>query len=115
LTVAAEPLDDDEDFSADGFSVDDFAVVPDAAPSALERPSLEPPSPPVAAGAVSDAEAALRAAEPRSFFAQPEPLKWIDGAEKAFRTGDAPQIGQASGPLAATPCITSKRWPFGQM
>jgi len=104
LTVAAEPLDDDEDFSAAGFSEDVFAVVSDVAPS-----ELEPPSPPVAAGVVSDADAALRAAERRSFFAQPEPLKWIDGAENAFLTGDAPQIGHASGPLAATPCITSKR------
>jgi hypothetical protein len=105
LTVAAEPLDDDEDFSAAGFSVA-FGVVPDAAPSALG-----PPSPPVAAGAVSDAEAALRAAEPRSFFAQPEPLKWIDGAEIAFRTGPPPQTGHVLGPSAWTPWITSNRCP----
>ena len=39
----------------------------------------------------------------RSFFAQPDPLKWIDGAENALRTGAAPQTGQTVGPSAVTP------------
>jgi hypothetical protein len=55
-----------------------------------------------------------RAAAPRSFFAHPEPLKWIVGAEKALRTGDAPQIGQLVGPSALTEWRISNRWPFGQ-
>lgn len=50
----------------------------------------------------------------RSFFAQPDPLKWIEGAEKALRTGAAPQTGHAVGPSAVTPWITSNRWSFGQ-
>ena len=87
------------------------SLEPELAPEALLAPS--PASVEDEASAVVLARARLELE--RSFFAQPEPLKWIDGAEKAFRTGDAPQIGQASGPLAATPCITSKRWPFGQM
>src|SRR5436190_613885 len=50
----------------------------------------------------------------RSFFAQPEPLKWIVGAVTAFRTGAASQTGQVSGPAAVTEWMTSNRWPFGQ-
>ena len=50
----------------------------------------------------------------RSFFAQPLPLNTIEGAEIALRTGLAPQIGQAAGPSAVTPWITSNRCPFGQ-
>ena len=50
----------------------------------------------------------------RSFFAQPDPLKWIEGAENALRTGAAPQTGQRVGPSAVTPWITSNRWSFGQ-
>ena len=50
----------------------------------------------------------------RSFFAQPLPLNTIEGAEIALRTGLAPQIGQAEGPSAVTPWITSNRCPFGQ-
>ncbi len=50
----------------------------------------------------------------RSFFAQPDPLKWIEGAEKALRTGAASQTGHAVGPSAVTPWITSNRWSLGQ-
>ena len=39
----------------------------------------------------------------RSFFAQPDPLKWIEGAENALRTGAAAQTGQTVGPSALTP------------
>jgi hypothetical protein len=49
------------------------------------------------------------AAVPRSFFAQPLPLKWIVGGANALRTGDAPQIGHAVGPSAVTEWMTSKR------
>ena len=34
----------------------------------------------------------------RSFFAQPEPLKWIAGAANALRTGPLPHSGQLVGP-----------------
>jgi len=52
-----------------------------------------------------------RAAEPRSFFAQPEPLKWIVGGAKPLRTGPLWQEGHSVGPEAFTPWITSKRCP----
>jgi hypothetical protein len=77
-------------------------------------PAAAPSSPPdlVSVGgasledAVDDAPsvdaAALAAAfvddaAPRSFFAQPEPLKWIAGITSALRML-APQTGHASGP-----------------
>ena len=74
----------------------------------VAEPVADPSSPPAAA-LVLDAFA-----DDRSFFAQPVPLKWIDGAEKALRTGAAAQTGHASGPPADRPWITSKRWQFGQ-
>ena len=80
-----------------------------AALSGPPESAVEPLS--AAADAALDAE---REAVLRSFFAQPLPLKWIVGAEKAFRTGDAWQIGQAVGPSALSEWMTSKRWPFGQ-
>ena len=99
-----------------GETSDDPSVEPDGSfdersPESVEpvaEPVAEPSSPPAAA-LVLDAFA-----DDRSFFAQPVPLKWIDGAEKALRTGAAAQTGHASGPPADRPWITSKRWPFGQ-
>jgi hypothetical protein len=63
-----------------------------AEPSPLE----DPPSDPVD-------EEDLRALEPRSFFAQPEPLKWIVGVVNALRTSWLLQTGQAAGPASLTP------------
>src|SRR6266550_1242650 len=89
------------------------------APSPLEALSLSfadpasaAPSEPEPDPLSADADAAFEAerdAELRSFFAQPLPLKWIVGAETAFRTGDAPQMGHAVGPSAVTEWMTSKR------
>ena len=83
--------------------------VPEPVPAAPSEPDPDPLS--AAADAAFEAE---RDAELRSFFAQPLPLKWIVGAEKAFRTGDAPQMGHSVGPSAVTEWMTSKRWRFGQ-
>jgi hypothetical protein len=83
--------------------------LPEPPPSPASEPELEPLS--AAADAAFEAE---RDAVLRSFLAQPVPLKWNVGAEKALRTGAAPQIGQTVGPSAVTECRTSKRWPFGQ-
>jgi hypothetical protein len=47
----------------------------------------------------------------RSFFAQPDPLKWTAGAEMALRSGPLPQFGQCVGPGAWTPWTTSTRRP----
>ena len=80
----------------------------------LSDPPLSEPAPSGPLPAVTPSRAFERAAAPRSFFAQPLPLKWIVGGANAFRTGEAPQIGQAVGPSAVTEWTTSKRWPFGQ-
>jgi hypothetical protein len=46
--------------------------------------------------------------EDRSFFAQPEPLKWTAGVENAFvSVPSAPQLGQNRGPESLIPWITS--------
>ena len=46
----------------------------------------------------------------RSFFAQPEPLKWIAGGTRALRiVPSAPQDGQKRGPASWIPWITSTR------
>jgi hypothetical protein len=60
--------------------------------------------------------AAARELEPRSFFAQPLPLKWTDGAEKTFViVPSAPHSGQKFGPSAAIPWTTSvRRWQAEQ-
>ena len=47
----------------------------------------------------------------RSFFAQPDPLKWIAGVVKPFLSvPSAPQLGQKRGPGSWIPWITSVRW-----
>jgi hypothetical protein len=52
--------------------------------------------------------AAARELEPRSFLAQPLPLKWIDGAEKTFViVPSAPHSGQKRGPSPSMPWTTS--------
>jgi hypothetical protein len=77
---------------------------PDEPPSVEDEPSdlvsLVPP--------LSLERAAARELEPRSFFAQPLPLKWIDGAEKTFViVPSAPHSGQKRGPSASIPWTTS--------
>jgi hypothetical protein len=47
----------------------------------------------------------------RSFFAQPDPLKWTAGAANALRIGPDPHSGQLVGGSAWTPWITSNRRP----
>jgi hypothetical protein len=72
---------------------------------------------PAAASPDSDASppdpepAAERLLACRSFFAQPEPLKWTVGAAMALRTGPEPHSGQADGGSPYTPWTTSKRRP----
>ncbi|GAC1665940.1 MAG: hypothetical protein NVS9B8_07160 [Candidatus Limnocylindrales bacterium] len=74
--------------------------------------SLPPDPPSAAVGAVGVVEGLVeRDAALRSFLAQPEPLKWTDGAEKPFRTGPSWQTGQVVGPSALMPWIISNRVP----
>jgi hypothetical protein len=94
-------------------AVDDVdAVVPPDSPAdslddplSVGPPSVEPPS----VGAVLPAFRAPLVDE-RSFFAQPEPRKWIAGVPIAFRiVPSAPQLGQNRGPASWIPWITSTR------
>ena len=77
---------------------------PDVPPSVEDELSdLESLVPPL-----SFERAAARELEPRSFFAQPLPLKWIDGAEKTLViVPSAPHSGQKRGPSASIPWTTS--------
>ena len=80
--LPVEPPDpDDAAAEASGFPPSD------AGPAALAPESFDPdaagalPSPASVFVADGDVDVALR-----SFFAQPEPLKWIAGGTNAFRT-----------------------------
>jgi hypothetical protein len=69
-------------------------------------PDPDPPSLP-ADRALAD----RRALVARSFLAQPEPLKTIEGVLKPFRiVPSAPHAGQNRGPSSLMPWITSVRW-----
>jgi hypothetical protein len=114
----------DDDFSAVARSVVEALSDPEA-PSPLEDPSLPEdlslpgdPPPPEDPSLPEDPSVAALADEParvgaawRSFFAQPEPLKWTAGALSALRTGPFPHNGQVVGPSTWTPCTTSNRRP----
>jgi hypothetical protein len=94
----------------DGFDVGvlDSALVPFVV---AVPPSLPEELDAVPASAPSLAVSVDRAALRRSFFAQPEPLKWTAGAAIAFRTGPDPHSGHAAGGSACTPWIASNRRP----
>jgi hypothetical protein len=92
----------------------------DDEPASPEPPPLLPPDPDsvpelVVAGASSffagDDERPELALD-RSFFAQPDPLKWMVGGAKALViVPSAPQFGQNLGPSSWIPWTTSVRWP----
>lgn len=93
-------------------------LVDDDAPSvAVAVPLVAPDSvadDPVVAALASvpvDLLAPADAVARRSFFAQPEPLKWMAGGANAFFTGPPPHVGQVDGPSACTPWTASKRVP----
>jgi hypothetical protein len=92
-----EPVDEDE---ADPDPSESFFA--GGGTSLLEDPPSEP------------LDDDFRALAPRSFLAQPDPLKWIVGAVNALRTSWLPQIGQLVGLASLTPCSTSKRCPLAQ-
>lgn len=86
-----------------------FGFAGSALVSVAVAPGSDPPAPLDDPSAAAAARVELDEDAVRSFFAQPEPLKWIDGALNALRTGDAPHTTHASGPSAATPWMTSNR------
>ena len=110
-----EPVaDDDEDlepsvfFAAAGLLSVPVDFSPDDPPSVPDEPSDEPLDFDSLVSPLSFERAAARTLEPRSFFAQPLPLKWIDGAEKTFViVPSAPHSGQKRGPSASIPWTTS--------
>jgi hypothetical protein len=92
-----EPDDEEEDEDEDEEEEEpdpapSEPVFAGAGPSSLEEPPSDPPE-----------DEDFRPLDPRSFFAQPEPLKWIVGAVNALRTSWLPQTGQAVGPASLTP------------
>jgi hypothetical protein len=71
---------------------------------------LDDDSPPVSLEPLVAARLDLLLVEERSFLAQPLPLKWTAGAEKARVIGP-PHLGHVDGPWPWTECITSIVWP----
>ena len=75
-------------------------------------PFEAPPSPPDSL--VFDSEAFAARVErvlARSFFAQPEPLKWIVGGANSLRmVPSRPHDGQNCGVGSLMPCRMSARW-----
>jgi len=80
----------------DFVSVDFVSALADSPPDeAVVSVEALPSVPPSLVPAPSFERALARALEPRSFFAQPLPLKWTDGAEKTLViVPSAPHSGQ---------------------
>jgi hypothetical protein len=96
-----------------GAAVGGEASAPPPSPPDDDEPSVPAPS---ELGALDwSVPPAFPALDPtalrRSFFAQPEPLKWIVGGANAFLMGPPPQTGQSTGGSAYTPWTTSNRVP----
>jgi hypothetical protein len=93
-------LDDDDDAG----SLDEDADSPD-------EDADWAPSPPLFAPAEEEAAARVADEPPRSFFAQPEPLKWIVGRTNCLRiVPSRPHDGQKCGPGSLIPWRMSARW-----
>jgi len=95
---------DDDDEEPDDEEPDDEEPE-ESEPSPAGLPSFEPSDEP-------DLLAARvpRLDPPRSFFAQPEPLKWIVGRANCLRIVPSdPQDGQKLGPGSLIPCRMSAR------
>lgn len=99
-------------------AVDESLELPDAPEPFFASDELDgldvdaPPSPEALSVEVEALPAFLPAplVDERSFFAQPEPLKWIAGVTSALRiVASLPQLGQKRGPASLIPWITSTR------
>ena len=105
----AEPFAPPSDEAA--LSPDDEPPSPDVEPPS---PDDEPPSPDDERPSPDDVEPAadLEPLElPRSFFAQPDPLKWIVGGANSLRiVPSSPHEGQKRGPGSFRPWRMSVRW-----
>jgi hypothetical protein len=95
------PADDDDD-------ADPFESAPEPDPDAdLASFDSDDPSEPL-----EPDDALVPAPDPpRSFFAQPDPLKWIVGGANSLRiVPSSPHDGQNSGPGSLRPWRMSVRW-----
>jgi hypothetical protein len=107
-----EAADDDVEESPAGFEPES-PLPPD--PDSPDADSPEPDSPEPELELELELDPALAfvrvlLADDRSFFAQPDPLKWIAGVDIARRIVPSwPQFGQTCGPVALIPWITSMR------
>jgi hypothetical protein len=117
LLAPSQPSLDDE-LEADFDGPDSAEVFEPASLEPLDAPSPDEPDEPDEAPALSEEPESVAAAafvlEPdeleRSFLAQPEPLKWTDGATNALRSvPSAPQLGQKRGCGASIPWMNSVR------
>ena len=111
LPELPEPEEPDEPESLDELEEPE-PVVPESDEAALS-PDDEPPSP-EDEPSPDDFELAddLEPLElPRSFFAQPDPLKWIVGGANSLRiVPSSPHEGQKRGPGSFSPWRMSVRW-----
>jgi hypothetical protein len=99
------PLPEPDEVEPPDESPDDDPLEPDES----EPPDDEEPSPP-SPDDLEDAEALVIDDPPRSFLAQPDPLKWIAGAANCLRmVPSAPHDGQNVGPGSWMPWRMSER------
>ena len=107
LSPDDEPDEPDEPEDEEPDEPDDEELSPDddgASPSDDEDSDL-PLSAPLLAALVPAGD------PPRSFFAQPDPLKWIAGVVNCLRIIPSwPQDGQKLGPGSLIPWRMSARW-----
>jgi hypothetical protein len=72
---------------------------------------VDPPAPSLAPSPDDAFDARVAFALPRSFLAQPEPLKWIVGGANSLRiVPSRPHDGQKLGPGSLIPWRMSARW-----
>ncbi len=90
----------------------DFDPLDSPDPEPPSDDPFDPPSFPESPDLDPEAAARVALALPRSFLAQPEPLKWIVGAANCLRrVPSRPHDGQNCGAGSLIPWRMSARWP----
>jgi hypothetical protein len=103
------PEDSDEPEEPDA---PDFDPLDSPDPEPPSDDPFDPPSLPESPDLAPAAAARVALALPRSFLAQPEPLKWIVGAANCLRrVPSRPHDGQNCGAGSLIPWRMSERWP----
>ena len=113
-----DPLEPESRLEEPDDALSDFLPSPEPESPLVFEPALVEPSADPSPLALPDSSffRAERLDEPRSFLAQPVPLKWTDGAENTFVIVPSdPHSGQNRGPSASMPWTTSvRRWQWEQ-